>query len=1083
MAVRGKKSGVMRSSSKKKVLLDEHLVLNSYMLSLFGMKKFDDLKDVLKQTEEDFDEEGRSYMFHTLYALKTTEPGLKSKLEDYDGNIKQYMEHINQNRENPVKLKYFQYLAVLFGEIYLDRYFSGPVPFMNELNKYADKFIEKHTNMFEEEDYGFIYSKEDLRKLAFWMATGSGKTFLVQLNYLQFIKYNVGKHRMDFDNILLITPNENLSFQHIEEMRKSRIPCLLFENSGLGAFSRYADENTIKVIDIHKLTDEKKGSGVTVDIENFGTKNLIFVDEGHKGSSGKKWRFFREDLASEGFKIEYSATFGQAAASGNAERKRLLHEYGKSILFDYSYRFFYGDGYGKEYNILNLKDKEYSETIKHKLMLANVLSFYQQKIIFNEHNAEAMEYNIAEPLWIFVGSSVNKKDETSDVFQVVSFLGKLLKNEDNWVVNNIKAILAGNSGLEDSNGLDIFSPRYPEQRLRYLRESKLSPEGIYTDILKQVFQNTGPAPLYLVNIKGASGEIALKCGTGKYFGIIYIGDDSQFLKLVEIKCADSASTKSLNLRTDSDDISSSLFRKIDSYESDINILIGAKKFIEGWNSWRVSNMGLLNIGKSEGSQIIQLFGRGVRLKGKNMSLKRSSATDECPSNRILVLETLNIFGIEANYMDQFKEYLRTEGVPVENKIDISLKIRINEPYLKEELLVPDYDNREFKNFVFELTIDEKMLPVEIDLYPKIETIESREIEGIQADSEKPIREIKSPEIDLLDWTRIYYEVLEFRVQKAWNNIYFSEETLKEIIVDGRNTYILKCPENVVHPHMFGDVWELEEAVITILKKYLQKYYYRQKNYWTNKNLYLAKLDENNGNFAFKEFRISINESETEIIKAILEIEKQAGLEEFIQGNKDNDFVANIFFDRHVYQPLMFKKTLMSKQQKYSSKYSIQPNGLNPGEAKFIENLKNYFLNNVETFRESKIFVLRNLPKLGVKFFDTINFFPDFIIWVKRRNNQHLLFVDPKGLVHIDGLGNEKIQLCHRIKDTEARINTKLQEMGSTQQVKLDSFIVSVTSKRDVENKFGVRSSSEYVRNHILFQDDKNYIEQMFDPVL
>ena len=36
----------------------------------------------------------------------------------------------------------------------------------------------------------------------------------------------------------------------------------------------------------------------------------------------------------------------------------------------------------------------------------------------------------------------------------------------------------------------------------------------------------------------------------------------------------------------------------------------------------------MNVGKSEGAQIIQLFGRGVRLKGKGMCLKRSSALPE-----------------------------------------------------------------------------------------------------------------------------------------------------------------------------------------------------------------------------------------------------------------------------------------------------------------------------------------------------------------------------------------------------------------------------------------------------------------------
>lgn len=1075
MAGSGRKSGTRNSSGKKKILLDDYLVLNSYMLNLFGMKNFKELKEILKQTEEGFDEEGKSYMFHSLHSLKKLEPRLKPMLEEYDSNIREYMEHINQIRETPIKLKYFQYLAVLFGEIYLDRYFSDYVNFINELTDFEYRFIKEHKNSVKEENSELIHSRNDLRKLALWMATGSGKTFLFQLNYLQFIKHNRGEYQIKFDNILLITPNENLSFQHIEEMKKSRIPCMLFENIELGYYSKFADENTIKVIDIHKLTDEKKGSGVTVNIENFGTKNLVFVDEGHKGSSGKKWNYFRNELTSDGFKIEYSATFGQAVASGSEEGQKLFHEYSKSILFDYSYHFFFGDGYGKEYKILNLKDKAYSDEIKHKLMLVNLLSFYQQKKIFNDNYAEAQEYNIAEPLWIFLGSSVNKNTETSDVLQVVNFLGKFLKNADNWVINNIKEIFEGNSGLEDHTGLDLFSPHYPEQKLKFLRDSGLSPEEIYTNILKKVFHTTDPAPLYLVNLKNASGEIALKCGTGKYFGIINIGDDVQFLKRVENECEEPATAKILNLRIDSDDISYSLFRDINSNNSNINILIGAKKFIEGWNSWRVSNMGLLNIGKSEGSQIIQLFGRGVRLKGKNTSLKRSTETDECPSEYIPVLETLNIFGIEANYMDKFKDYLRNERVPVDNRIEIPIKIEINDSYIKEELLIPDYNSQEFKNHIFELDSYEKMGPVEVDLYPKIDILESNKSEGIRAEDKKPKREIKSPEIDLLDWTKIYNQLLEFRIQKDWNNIYFSKETLRGIIERGNDAYSLKCPENITYPLKFEDVYELEEAVIIILKKYLQKYYNRQKNIWINRNLYLKKLDEENGNFSFEEFRVSIGEKEVEIIEALQELE--ALKKEFIRGNTDNVYLTNVYFDRHIYQPLIAKKL------KDCSKYSIHPSGLNYGEVQFIEDLKAYLDSNPEILKGTKLFVLRNLPKLGVKFFDTVSFFPDFIIWIKNRNNsQHLLFVDPKGLVHTNGFNDEKIKLCHSIKQTEAEINTKFQKQGSTQQVKLDSFIVSITSKHELEPVFRVKLSSKYEMNHILFQEDKNYIEQMFDSV-
>ena len=102
------------------------------------------------------------------------------------------------------------------------------------------------------------------------------------------------------------------------------------------------------------------------------------------------------------------------------------------------------------------------------------------------------------------------------------------------------------------------------------------------------------------------------------------------------------------------------------------MLIGSKKFTEGWNSWRVSTMGLMNVGKSEGSEIIQLFGRGVRLKGYGMCLKRSSQLDGIPKpEHIGLLETLNIFGIRAQYMQQFKEYLEEEGLPSnEDRIEI-----------------------------------------------------------------------------------------------------------------------------------------------------------------------------------------------------------------------------------------------------------------------------------------------------------------------------------------------------------------------------------------------------------------------------
>ena len=133
------------------------------------------------------------------------------------------------------------------------------------------------------------------------------------------------------------------------------------------------------------------------------------------------------------------------------------------------------------------------------------------------------------------------------------------------------------------------------------------------------------------------------------------------------------------MQTGDREFSGSLFHEINKPHSTVNVLIGSKKFTEGWNSWRVSTMGLMNVGQTEGSQIIQLFGRGVRLKGYDLSLKRSGKTqlpeDVTRPKHIGVLETLSIFGIRADYMAQFRDFLEEEGLPTnDDRIEFLLPV-------------------------------------------------------------------------------------------------------------------------------------------------------------------------------------------------------------------------------------------------------------------------------------------------------------------------------------------------------------------------------------------------------------------------
>jgi len=415
------------------------------------------------------------------------------------------------------------------------------------------------------------------------MATGSGKTLIAHINYYQFFHYRL----FSPDNILFITPNEGLSKQHFEELQKSGIPCLLYGGSLNGGLK---SEREILVIEMTKFVEEKKGGGVTLPIDTFEGKNLVFVDEGHKGrrSEEQKWARLRNELAKDGFTFEYSATFGQILSENQPD---ILKEYAKSIIFDYSYKYFYLDGYGKDFSVLNVKQAKISEQrFQETIFSANLLSFYQQLLVYEENKDLAKEHNLEKPLWIFVGTTVTGKEEESDVIQIVEFIKKAIEEED-WLKEQVDNILNGKTGLKDDKDEDVFSRKF----------EILKKKGVdFDDLQRKVFGGKGGFGIY--ELKNAEGELGLKVGENDYFGVINIGDVSGFKKELEKR----------GISVSEDAISGSLFEDIKRESSKINILIGSKKFIEGWDTWRVSSMGLLNIGRGQGPQIIQGKIKGQR---------------------------------------------------------------------------------------------------------------------------------------------------------------------------------------------------------------------------------------------------------------------------------------------------------------------------------------------------------------------------------------------------------------------------------------------------------------------------------------
>jgi len=223
------------------------------------------------------------------------------------------------------------------------------------------------------------------------------------------------------------------------------------------------------------------------------------------------------------------ATFGQVLSEKNADT---LARYGKSIIMDYSYKYFYIDNYGKDFETFNIKSKQKIPENKYKetVFVANLLSYYEQLLVYKENKDLVSEYNIEKPLWIFVGSTVtngkrSKEEEktVSDILDILLFLKKVLENRE-WLENQIESILKGKTVFEgEEENSDIFLRKF-----QYLRSKQINIDDFIDDLYEEVFGSKGKLQVY--EIVNASGELGLKVGEENYFGVVNIGDVSEFKK-------------------------------------------------------------------------------------------------------------------------------------------------------------------------------------------------------------------------------------------------------------------------------------------------------------------------------------------------------------------------------------------------------------------------------------------------------------------------------------------------------------------------------------------------------------------------
>ncbi len=1058
------------------------LVLNRWMLSLFNVRRFEELaKHLRDEALEGLDEKNVHHFHHTLTGQLSDLPELPTELLlEYDQNIVRHTQRLNERRitrgEEPIVWKYFQYLALLFTEIYLDRYFRDAAGLRQSINVQiaaynADKPDADQLTPLDETGDAW----PQLNKLAYWMATGSGKTLVMHANILQYQHY-LEKHgrRRELNRILLLTPNEGLSQQHLREFEAAGVDAELFNKDGRGLFAG----RSVEILEVTRLREEMGAK--TIAIEAFEGNNLVLVDEGHRGASAGDegaWMRARNALCEKGFSFEYSATFGQAVKGS----QNLINLYAKSILCDYSYRYFYGDGFGKDYQILNLDEGTQQNNLE-LYLVACLLVFFQQQRLFREHGSTFRPFNIEKPLWIFVGGSVTAtlaKKDASDIVEILQFLARYVADRTGSI-QRIDRVM--NQGLVTTTGKNLFAGRFT-----YLNTTGLTPAQVFDETLATLFNAPAGGQLYVENLKGATGEVALRLGAeNEPFGVINVGDDAKLVKLCEHN----------GLETGGREFSGSLFHGINTPQSTINLLIGSKKFTEGWSSWRVSTMGLMNVGKGEGAQIIQLFARGVRLKGFEWSLKRSVKT-QLPDGvdrpkHIATLETLGIFGIHADYMAQFRDFLEEEGLPTNDergKFLLPVIKNLGSPKLKTIRLkkVINGVSTEFGDAFRKLgpiptlgrpdpghdpaTEYLQKNQVVLNWYPKIQAMKAAGLAGGDAETSLNQAVFTARHVAFLDVDRVYFELERFKAERVWYNLNLTRAGIQALL-DDTSWYRLLIPAEELAYDAYEKVRLWEEIALALLKKYAERYYTFRKREWELPHLEYQDLSETDPNLlgvgeshGDDYYRILYDRSQEDVVAKLEELKGMIQRGEL----KPWEFrgLKAIWFGRHLHQPLLYLDENIVE---------ISPTPLNKGERRFVEDLKAFHDDNGRFFKGKELYLLRNLSKgRGVGFFEAGNFHPDFILLLLVGGEQRVLFVDPKGIRNL-GPTDPKIRFHTTVKDIEQRLGDP--------NVRLESFIVSNTPSHTMQMLWNMKKS-DMLSRHILFQQEDNdtYVRWMLEQAL
>ncbi|GAA8554692.1 DEAD/DEAH box helicase family protein [Helicobacter pylori] len=776
-----------------------------------------------------------------------------------------------------------------------------------------------------------------INRLAFYMATGSGKTIVI-IKLVELLSVAIRMGLIPKKNIMFFSANENLIKQFEKEIEKYNRGKDYFKQIDFKSLKSVthkdfyrAPKNVLKEMEkialfyyrADLINDEESKENL-LNYKDYwdNGENYVILDEAHKGNKSESKRQAIFSLLSlKGFLFNFSATFTEESDLITAVYNLSVGEWVKL-------------GYGKESvllkknNLSAFKDlKDLNDREKEIALLKALLLLGMQK----RYKTEGYFY---DPLMLVFTHSVNVENSDAEIF--FKTLARVIENDD------------GNDFLKAKEDLleEIKNPEFlfsddkdKDYKVKVFKEGLKSMD--FKGLKEEVFYASNGHIEVIINPKN-NQEIAFKLNTSdKVFCLIRIGDITEWIceKLKSVKVV----SKNLSFKEES------YFSQID--KSSINILVGSRTFDTGWDSTRPSVILFLNIGLDDDAKklVKQSFGRGVRIESVKNQRQRLAYLDideaikEKLKPNAAMLETLFVIPTNHASLEAILKFQKESENKGENRGSWR-EIKLEKTPIKHALFVPCYRKEQTNALKISPSASFKM-------------------------SEKNFKDLKE-----------YFHLMS---EKHF--------ILKHEIYNPKDYTLLKEMIQTVHFKKVS-TWHYKDLDYMI-SEIKGKLYPNQK---VPKDEFNA-LD-NEKIVHFKRVKVKADKKE-ELVKKIQEVKEYAPLDKE-KHKQDRTFKVDeaelLKLKEHYYTPLIKAKNCdwLKHVVKVKSESDFLEELLKITEtlqenydfwafSKIDEHLDNLFIPYIDNGATER------------------KFFPDFIFWLQKGGAQIICFIDPKGSKHTD----------------------------------------------------------------------------------